>query len=382
MSDYLPESRSVEARSTVYAPTSYTTALHSKAGRGLLDTTDRAESQSAQTKRTSLKSSFSGTRVSLVPPQSNSPQNELLILAEAFVAAYTAMNKSIQAQTSDYVELQELDQTQTQSVLQSTRNAINKQKAAVKLAAEVSEYEKKLAKENEIFGWVMMGVGIALAIVCFAAGFVSFGATAVVAPEIIEATELAATAAPEVAEEAAPEAIELSDTADSDMDVEGEGEGVTNSAEEMSDMMSQTTENVEENTQQVSESVSKDLSSSDAANTKSALKFAARSAKFFGKIGYQVAVAGVFGSPMLMKGIVSLKVQSKLEDVAAAQKLVGGALDTLQRNTMFFQFLQRLIQREGGVLQEEVSDASEVVDTFASITSAYRGISYGLANAV
>lgn len=372
MSDYLKESR-LEVGNHIYYPTSYTTHSQTQAGRGLLDSLDEIKSQEKEAK--GIVKSVADARPKLPAPAQSGDPGDLMILAEAFVKAFSAMNKGIQEQTSDYVKLQQLDQTQTQAVLDSTRNTMKKEKAAIQLAAEVTAYEKKMQNEQEIFGWVMMGIGAALMVAVFASAFFDGGASLALEPELAEATiDVATEEAPSLIDD-----VEMSsdgELASSDLDV---SDGVGSDAE-MSE--SSETSEMDSGTRTAEKTMTKELNESNSANGKSAAQWARRIAKFAGKLGVKAGFSAGFASPMLMKAIVSFKVSDKLDDVAKAQKLLGGALATLQQNNMYFQFLQQLTQREGGVLQEEVSDASEVVDTFASIASGYRSISYGLANAV
>ena len=95
-----------------------------------------------------------------------------------------------------------------------------------------------------------------------------------------------------------------------------------------------------------------------------------------------MGVAAAFSSPMLVSSISNFALNPKLQALADAQAAVGGALNKETRCNMYLQFLQQMVQREGGLLTEEAKDASEVIDSYASVTSAVRGISYGLANAV
>lgn len=362
MTNYLPNTSSFDVGNVLYSPTSGTTAPNTKKEGGLppIDTIASAQQTAAK------QGAQLAARPSLPISNPQLPSNEMMIIAAAFCKAYTSMNNSIITQTKDYAQLQQLDQTQTQAVLQSTTNAINKQEAAEKQAAQIESYEKQAAKVNEILGWTMFAVGIALMIGTFAAGILTGGAADAALPEEaellgadIEMVEMTSDAGDEAAD--AGEAGEA-DAADGSADAPAQ------------DASSNTSESTSES--QDAQQMNRDLDSNNAQNEKSSSSF-----KTAGKFLFKMGIAAALGSPMLVKGIYGIQIAHKLDPLADAQKIVGQALDVVSRNNMYFQFLQQLLQREGGVVTEETNDATEVIDTYSSITSALRGISYGLASA-
>ncbi len=85
---------------------------------------------------------------------------------------------------------------------------------------------------------------------------------------------------------------------------------------------------------------------------------------------------------MLITGITQLQLRSKLLDLKTAQEALGTAMAQMEKTNGTYQFYQQLLSQQSGVINQEAKDASEVVQTFADITNAYKQISYGLAQAV
>jgi hypothetical protein len=224
---------------------------------------------------------------------SNSSGDYLAMLAKAFTGAFAAMHKGVITQMQSYSELQKLNQTQTQSVLQSTTNSMNELDALNKKQAELSAFQAQMESSFSTISDVMTGVQIGLLILSVASCFFTGGATLAFLPEVFSTVLSPAV-----------------------------------------------------------------------------------------QIALKLGIGALVASPMLMKGIMSFCVSTKLNDLASTQQLVGSALGGSQTNNLFYRFLQQVTQRDGGVLQEEVSGSNDVVDTFATITNAYRQISFGLADAV
>jgi hypothetical protein len=368
MTNYLPESRSFGVGSIHYAPTSTTAESHRSRERLLVDSIEYGQQQDAQTQKDILASATVGIRASLPPPKDPSSPDELALLTEAFCAAFSAIDKGMVTQTQDYVQLQQLNQTQTQAVLQSTTNAINAQQQAENLAEQISDYQAHMAKAESIFGWVMFGVGIALMAATIASGFFDFGASDAALPAEMEMLgdvemDTFADSSGELEEISPNESVETSETETEPENATSESESNTASQRTTQEQTEQTTENTQ--------------NKANRENSKSARKWSLR----IGKVLLKMTIAAGFGSPMLMTGIVDLKVSKQLNQLDQDQISVGTSMETLELNKMYFQFLQQLCQREGGAMQEESSDASEVIDTYSSITSTWRQVSYGLANA-
>jgi hypothetical protein len=373
MTSYLPESRILEAGSILYSPAARYAATHMQGGRLTQDSIASCQEESAQSKDAASKCIILGARASLPQPNTPSSKDELMILAEAFVKAFSSMDKSVITQHNDYVQLQQLDQTQTQAVLQSTTNAINQEEAANTLSAQISDYQQKMASNETILGWTMFGLGIALMLGTFISGFFDFGASDAALPEEAELLDMGATAMEEAGDSADSAVDDLSSNID-DADLAGSTEDSSTMSESESsiDEVDTTAENNEQ-------TAARDLNKSSETASSTALRWL----KGWGKVLLKMTIGAGFASPMLVKGIVNIKyLAPQLQQLSDSQSNVGQALDALQVNNMYFQFLQQLVQREGSVMQDETNNASEVIDTFSSVTSAYRGISYGLANAV
>jgi gas vesicle protein len=111
----------------------------------------------------------------------------------------------------------------------------------------------------------------------------------------------------------------------------------------------------------------------------------ARVRQFLQSAGKRVvgaAIGAAFGAPSLLKGLADKAIASELNNLSQIQQDMGTAMAKAQENTAYFQFYQQLVQRFGSIVQEETSDASEVIETYADIVNAYRQIPYALANSV
>lgn len=328
-----------------------------------------------------------GQRPSLPPAGKSGNTQYLMIVAEAFSKSFQAMSEGTIQQAKSYADLQQLDETMSQSVLQSTKIAIDKEEKEMKMASAVQAYQKKCAKEDKIFGDVMLAIGIVLIVATVVSAIFDAGASLAAVPEEVAAvsTEAGGEAAAEAGGEIGAQSLEDVETdtfVDSSMDEdvdpeidEGEGENTTSQINEGTDSADTQGTN-EANQTERSETDELDQSNKDESKSEDSFK------KKVGKKLMHMAVAAGFGAPMLMQGLQGLKTASMQEDVATTQKQVGAALATLQENNSYFQFYQQVLQQAGGVVQEETNDSSQVVETFGSIANAYQQISYGLSSAV
>lgn len=350
-----------------------------------------------------------GARPKLPPGQSKDP-SVLAILAHAFEHAFNAMSKGITTQATDYAEVQQLDQTMAQSILESTTNAINKEVKELHAEEQLASEMKKASLLSEIFGgwvgtgaqwiddnvfggvvphkdlkWVILGIGAALMIVTIASSFFDGGASLAAVPEEaalldvdagVDATTFGAevfgegsdtipldTFSSSVTDDAAGSSIEIGD-------ITSEASGEFSEAE-----ISATEEDTV--TTETDQTVTRDLDKTTNENAKGESIWK----KLFKKC-LQGVVGATLASPMLVNGVMSLGVSDKLGDVSNAQKEVGAAVALMQENNMFFQFYQQLVRRSGSVIEEEANDASEIVETIGAVFNAYKQISYGLAQAV
>ena len=92
-----------------------------------------------------------GPRPQLLPASRELPPDALMLLAEEFGKAFAAMHESIMVQTKDYTQTQQLTQTESQAVLQTANNAIDKEKQAALQEQIISDYEQSMAKTETIF---------------------------------------------------------------------------------------------------------------------------------------------------------------------------------------------------------------------------------------
>lgn len=388
MTDYLQESRMTEGGKVVYSQTSYASATTTPGNRRTQDSIEYKK-DAAQTNI--VKMAIVGSRVSLPDPKSVSP-NDLDMMTAAFIKAYSQMQSGLSTEIDDYTAMQSLDLTQSQCVLASTTNALKQQQAAAELSAQIADYQKTMAASENTLNWVMTGIGIGLMVITVVSGFLDFGASDAALPaEASLLTEADATGDVALDTLSTGEDGVGADTAES---TESTTEEEVSSEASTQESSSSTQANAaEQNTQKT---VTRDLAESSKEVSKSAKEVTkitlwngktielpiGRVPVGFGKVLLKVTVSAGFGSPMLMKGIVNYHVADQLHSLSVSQSQVGQAMGVMQQNNMFFHFVQQLLQREGGILQEEASDASEVVDTEAGIVSSYRDISYGLANAV
>lgn len=329
MTSYLPGSRLLEVGRTLFAQTNQTVEGYSKTSEAsqLVDTIASAEHPEKSFKGVEI-----GGRPALPPPPSwITPQDALKILAEAYSEAFKAVNKGVQTETGAYTNLQQLDQSQAKALLDTTRDSIEKEGAAAKEASELAKFEEEMNTVNSVLGKIFLAVTIIMIILTIGAGVASGGA----------------------ADAALPEEVEL---------LEGAGEGLLTGSEETSTALESTLETMEG----ASENVETESSA----------------LKTVGKKLLRIGGGAVFGTPLLMKGITGIMVAKRREQLAVAQEKIGHAISMVQRTSMYFQFLQQALQREGGVLREEISGAAEILGTIGDIENAYKGISYGLASSV
>ncbi len=337
MTSYLPDTRATDVGNILYSPTSGAMATHSTRAQKGLSSVDTVETAIVADVKKCIP--LIG-RPTLPPSKPTVPQNDMMLIAAAFCKAYTAMKNSIITETQEYAGLQELDQTQVQAVLLTTSAAIDKLKVAEKKSAEIQRFQEKLATFEKYFGKSVFWIGIFMLVATIASALVTGGASLAALPEEAEAIALAESTGVAVDTGAAL------------------AEGVSDAA----------TATVDSSADVVAEEGAADAGGASSFN--------------WGKFALRMGIAGALSSPMLVSGISNAVLNPMLKALASAQKLVGEALDVETRNNMYMQFLQQLVQREGGIVTEEAKDASEVIDTYAAVTSSVRGISYGLANAV
>lgn len=338
MTSYLPDTRQADVGNILYSPTSGAMAADSTRAKKGLSSVDTVETAAVAEVK---KGAPLRGRPTLPPSRPTLAQNDMMQIAAAFCEAYTAMKNSILTETKEYAGLQELDQTQVQAVLLATSSAIEKLKVAEKTSAEIQAFQEKLNHFEKYFGKSMFWIGLFMVVATIGSALVTGGASLAALPEeagLIElaemGTEVGLDAGADLAEEAADAA---SATVDASADA---GAGASGTASEEASTFN------------------------------------------WGSFAVRMGVAGAFASPQLVAGISNAILNPKLKALAAAQKLVGEALDIETRNNMYMQFLQQLVQREGGIVTEVASEASGVIDTYSSVLSSVRGISYGLANAV
>lgn len=307
----------------------------------------------------------------LLPPGKSTSSNVLMYLAAQFAKAFEAMNQGIMAETTQYASLQQLDQTMAQCIQQATQNAVNKEDAQFKISEQLAAYQTQSAALLNKWGLGLRIGGYVLMALTFIIGFFTGGATDEAIPEEIEMEEMGSSAADE-AEEAGEGGASAAGESGSSSLVDSEDEAISVEAEEEAPVQSATNEvdqSVEETSQQTTQSTESQ------ASIKATLKNIALRALHLG-------LTGVLSAPTLMTALMNKQVAAKLEIAAQAQQLVGASLASLQETNQYFQYYQQALQREGGVIQDETSGASQVVDTFGDIVNAYRQISYGLANSV
>jgi hypothetical protein len=355
MTDYISETNSYSVESVLHSPLTSESVLHTaQTNRRVfcIDTLEMAE-------QTGVNAQICTGRPMLPSSSSKLPADDMMEIEVAMSQAYESMNKSVVAQTVDFAQVQQLDQTQNKMVLDSTINALAAQKAAEAQQLSIQNDSARMADIDKYLNWGLIGVTAVLIIVTIVASVASGGAAAAALPEEVTlvSEEVTATSTAEGvgggAATGAAGAVEAS-TVEAGEATVAEADGAVNAE------------------------TSNALTSTAAEGGKSTTNWAAKACK----IALRVTFAAAMGSPILVKAIFSLQLAPRLTDLAAAQTLVGQTMGMETRNTMYFQFLQQLIQRSGGVVSEETKDTSEVIQTYASITNAIRGISYGLANAV
>ncbi|NGX60904.1 MAG: hypothetical protein K940chlam9_00378 [Chlamydiae bacterium] len=316
-----------------------------------------------------------GAGPTLPKPKGKQNVQTLMILAEAFGKAFKAIASGVVSQTEDYVELQQLDETMSNGVLKTQTDAIDKEEAAITLQAKITKEEKK---EAGIMDWlepVMIVLAVVMIAVSLVATFFDGGATAEMIPEEIEMTgELFEL--PQSLEE--PE--ELAEGEDvKEADDASEKAGNESKAPEFMQntqkMMSQDINGLEDGEQRIARTFSRVAVAEDDAPTSLAKKMV--------RILFKLGVGAVFGSPMLITGIYNTgPLYQQRCQLAHLQRQMGVATAVMQETDIIFKFFQKVIQREGSVLQEEVAGSAQVVQTFADITNAWKGITYGLGQVV
>lgn len=349
-----------------------------------LDTIEEAEKQKKK------KQVATGARPALPKPRKSKHVNALVEIADAFANAFESQSRAAIEQTKSFAQLQQLDETMSHSVLRSTQLAIEKQDKMNKIASEIAHYEKECAEKDRIFGDVLLAIGIVIIAVTIVSSVVDFGTSLAAMPEIAGALGAVADAGSSVLstivdccspifdtlDETADDAFEMTDVSDVDdpIDTEDNLENDLSEIEDPSQTQSTQENNEVENAQKETDN-EVDTTSKEESKSKERLKK-------WGARFLRMATAFVFASPMLVQGIQGFKTASKLNDLSRAQKQVGNAVAKMQEINMYFRFYQELTQRAGSVAEQQTNDASEIVQTWGDITNAYKGITYGLANAV
>ena len=318
-----------------------------------------------------------GQRPALPAAGKSKNPNYMAILAEAFSKAYDAMANGTKEQTKAYAGLQQLDLTMSQSVLRSTNLSIAKQESEIKITAQIAAYQAKTAKFNETLGEVVKWSGIifvsAVIIGTVASAVFDGGLSLAFVPEEISA--LFGEGGAEAAADGAEDGVAMdtfsssSDAAEAGEAAEGaEGAASESNAAEASEESEQA-ETASSQTKATVEKVGNE-------NAKSIARL-----KWVGKKVGHILLGGLFGAPMLAKGVQGIKTSEMQNAAADAEKSVGTALATLKENQQYFEFFQQLVERSGGVLEASTNNASQVEETFSNVINSYKQISYGLASA-
>lgn len=338
MTSYLPQSRFLEGGRALYAQTNQTVEGYSKTSEAsqLVDTISSAEHPEKCFKGIEI-----GSRPSLPPPNGEIPQDDLMILAKAYCEAFTAVNEGAITESGAYTNLQQLDQSQAKALLDTTRASIEQVGALAKEAADLAKYEEEMNTVNSVLGKIFLAVTIVMIILTIGAGVASGGAADAALPEEVEA-------------------------------LEGTGAGLAEGGEEASTDLQSTLQTLEEapKNAETETSVPRTCWNKTVEAVDSPV----------GRKLLRIGGGAVFGLPQLMKGITGIVVAKRRKELSIAQGKIGPAISSEQTTSMYFQFLQQALQREGGVFREEISGAGEILETYGEIMNAYKGISYGLAN--
>ncbi len=342
-----------------YSRSEHNPVSHAKQARLLKDTIEYKKEHTVAVNG-ELKKVLEQNRPSLTPPKPSPEKDFYTYLAAAYAKAFNAERDGVEMENTNYANLQELNLTESQCILQATTNAFNKQEGALKLDAEIQKYNAEMQQKASIINGVLIAFGIVLMVGTAAAGYLTGGAADELLPE--EAELLAGGGAGDGA---------LADT--EELSLGAEVNEQVSAFEDMENIQNAASSSAETT---VSGGTEGAASSTAGANT---AKWLAEKAF---KTLVRMAMAGALGSPMLMKGLVGVQLEGQYKELAGLQADVGGALQILNTNNMYQHFTQQMIKQEGSVVQEEITDAGEIIDTFQSVSSAIKQISYGLANAV
>lgn len=311
------------------------------------------------------KVDVSGNRVVLPAPKTPNSANALEILGVAFAKAYTAMSQGTVNQAQSYAQLQQLNQTMSQSVLDMTQINIEKEQKEMKTADEIQKFQTERAAQIGTMSKVLMWLGIGIMAIIMIATVVSsvfdFGASDAALPEEIEMTEMLAEGGSDLAS-----------------DVGGDV-----ASDVSSDVASDVASDIaEDTTTDVTEEATQETTTETATNTETEASEGTSKLKSFMMKALKFAFGATMASPMLITGITQLQLRDKLLNLKTAQEELGTAMAQMEKTNGTYQFYQQLLSQQSGIINEEAKDASEVVQTFADITNAYKQISYGLAQAV
>lgn len=383
MSNYLSESLPIETGNVFFSPLPQVEGKKARRGSAvkILDTIANEQAK----KRTHLAGGSVSGRPKLPKAKSKLSGNDLAILAEAYAKALLTMDKDINTQTQDFSQLQQLNQTESKIVLDSCKNALAQEANSAKMAKAVAKAAKQAADDQKVAKWLMIGVMIVVVLASVVGALFTGGASLLAAPEELEVladTEVAADTTEAEVSTTSEGADKISLTDEADEESVGSTDWSTIKSPKGFD---------EINPYDESEKTFSELAKNDEENENSLTRFKQKVQKWaennprslrWARRGCHMGATAGLSMPMLMEGIKDLEISNKRKDLSTAQAQVGVAISKWENNQMYFQFLQQLINRKGQVLEEEVRNASQIIDTYSSITQTYRQISLGLADAL
>lgn len=326
-------------------------------------------------------------------------------IAIAFSDAGRIMAQSTTDQVGSLANIETLDQSMSATVLHSINTSMKKEKASFKVEQKENKMLNAHKKRNEAFkitSWVVGAVLIAITVV---SSVVDFGASAPLVPEEVEMMESGTSSAlSSLSEDGDGEAMQMEEQGTQN-NIEPDAVDEEISEEEMvdeenpnskaPDYMKQTESMMKEtNADAEARQTRMDaLNDSDEAKpgeykqyTKPPTAWGRASEAlgnkwFLRAVGFTSSLVGA--APQFLQGYSQMKVSHyQKKYVVPSQKALGKASGNLQRLNYDFQFCQQLVQRQSGVAQQMTEQLSDVFAQSGDIFSAYRQISYGLAQAV
>lgn len=408
MSNQLPEDLISFSSNTYYSPIDQVESQHGKNDQIARNLDTITAAQNSEKWNDKLNGTAGSSPLSLPAPGASKDPDALTILAAAFCKAFSAMSEGSISEIKNFAELQQLDQTMSQAILLTTKEAIDKQENLLKEQTQLNDYMAAIATKSSILTWVLFGLGILL--LAATAGTAAVGSPALagvlgeeivgeevaggLGEEAIELSQLEVTN--EISTLALPAenlATTVTDSTESLVSVTGAlDEPSTTVTEIVEKAVQETTDlaatdpaiNAMESLVPVTDAVDESSAATAVTNVADKTVEGAAGKSAFSewldtldwkKMLGNMAASTVFGTPGLTRGVSSLYIEEALKKVAGAQAEVGTATAKMQIISMDFQFYQQLVQRQASILNEETSNASEVIDTFAKISSAYRQIS-------